>query len=234
MVKVAIQYLDVEAAEYLNPRGDILSVRTADGRMLVFDRQKDPEIMFQIENTEGLKVLRFGQRAEEDEARIRAAVKKVLDEEKAAAEVKVETPVFNPVVTLNSENSAVATVSVEVPEVATPVMEMEVVAVQPEVDVETAEPQVEVKLTPVLEVKPDAVLQMVGTVPVESANVVVAVSAEDEAKLAEHNLTAGALAAEALAVAKPELPPKVEELVEVPVIQPVVPAAPDVPEVPQA
>lgn len=179
----------------------------------------------------------------EDEAKLKDAgvsvvdvVEKALDESPAVTlpekvdEVAVEAPVVQPeriveepvptvAVVLDADNPNTPTVAVTMPEVVTPIIQAEVTNVVPVVNNVSIDPQVEIKLIPVEAVQPDAVVTQAETVPAEVANIAVAISPTDEQKLKDAGIEITHVVEDAVFKVDPGLPPKAEEIKEVPVVE---------------
>lgn len=255
MVKVAVETWDVVHAEYLHPAHHELQIRLHSGEWKVLDKNKDWNIFEAITTHPEVKVWAFGERAKEEENRLRkiareaalAAMSEKMPEKAVEAEkvlplepapLPPAAKAENGVVTLNKENPDSPTIAVTVPEVVTPLMRLEVTNVNPNTPVEGIDPRVEVKLTPVEAAQPEDKAAMIATGPVEAADVVLVAAPEVVAQLEAEKLHPSAIAAEAMHVAAPELPPKEAELKELPIATPepeVVPeAAPEVVPTPPA
>lgn len=247
MVKVIVKAIDVEQAEYISPRHDSLRVITTTGQHLVFDRQQEPEVFSAMEGTADLKIMAFGERQAAEDKKLRELAQQIFKEEmmkiaEAKAQEKInadeaallareampkaEAVVVAPgVATVNKESSEELTVGVVMPAAAAPIMKMEVVATAQVPDKASIDPQIEVKLTPVVEKAETDVVVEVATKPEEAANLKVVVSEEDVARLkpvVDGGTDIIAAVEKAVEVVAPVLPAKAEEVADVPVATPVV------------
>ena len=183
MVKVVVESFDVEAAEYLTPRNDVLSVRMTNGSMHVFDRQKDRKVIEAIEDSE-VEILAFGAKEKLEAEKMREIAQEVVakhEEDKHLEKVvKVSPPVEPNLVSLVVEafNEEKPTVEVKVAEVLSPIVQLDVTPLVAEVDNSAFVPQVEVKVTP-LEVVPEGgTTVMLNTPAADTANLVAVIPAE--------------------------------------------------------
>lgn len=190
-------------------------------------RQKEDEARFRaiakeeaLKAVEAEKAVAAKQRAEVEESKAPELpppappeVPKVEEPKVAFGAVTTET-----VVVLNSKSEEAPTVAVTVPATVTPVMELQVTNIAPEISNTSIDPQIEMKLVPTDAVSNEAILATVETPAAETANVVIAVQPEMAAVMDEALLNIPATVSNAIEVAAPAIPPKAEEVQTVPVV----------------
>lgn len=232
-MKIAIQTINVEFAEFIDPAHNTMHVRLTNGSWLTFEKQKDRDAFEAILSHPEMKVWEYGEKMRAD---IEAATKKAVEKKFKEAfpspvtsppVVPPPAPVDTTVAIVNTQTTEQPTVAVVMPVEVSPTMELVITNQVTKPDPKSIDPQVEVTLVPVETLSPEMLVGKAETPDSDAANIVVAVQPEVAKILAVNNVDAIQVVTEAMVQAPVVIPSKeVEALPDVSVTPQAEPEAP--------